>query len=245
LRQFAPNRSLRLGEEIYVRPPIVRLAVLVLTLGVARTAPIAAQLCIGRVASPTTLAHVGARYVSYPASQREYGLEVGLASTSGLFGSGAIALTTVSDPNGTAKSGEIWMGAAVSTNDPRIVVCPLTGLQYTVLPTPNVVGVRRTGHSFAYSLGVSIGAPFPASSALQVVPFAGAYFQLQQFNYTSDALFSDNVAIDNFHNGLYETGLAIVAGRRLSIGPVMRNVFATERSGRPAYGVVMSFGFGG
>jgi hypothetical protein len=75
---------------------------------------------------------------------------------------------------------------------------------------------------------------------MHFIPFGGAYFQRQHFTASGAGASSS----DNFNNGLYELGIVLVANQRISIGPVMRNVFGIEHSGRAAYGLIASFSFG-
>lgn len=68
---------------------------------------------------------------------------------------------------------------------------------------------------------------------------SAAYFQ-----HTRASNSNDPSPIDTFTNGLYEIALAFVVKRRLSIAPMMRDVFAIRPTGRAAYGVSVSYGFG-
>jgi hypothetical protein len=213
---------------------------------VAEARPAAAQFCVGRPVAKGSAGRVGARFISYPGSENEYGIEGGLTSTSGLFGSAGLALTHSPDFDGNITSGELWVGQAFTPQGSTLQICPIAGLEYVSFPSFKFVnpigGTVGTvdSHATVFSLGATAGIPLGSDPSMQFVPFGGVYFQHQEVSASGGGQSSSG----GFNNGLYEIGIVLVANQRFSVGPVMRNVFAIERSERAAYGVIFSYSLG-
>jgi hypothetical protein len=207
---------------------------------VAEARPAAAQFCVGRPVAKGSAGRVGARYISYPGSQSEYGIEGGLTSTSGLFGSAGMAITHISSPDGNAKSGEVWVGQAFTPQGSTLQICPIVGLEYVSLPSFSSLIGTIDSHATVVSLGTTLGIPLGSDPSVQFVPFGGAYFQHQEVNVSQGSQSSSQ----GFNNGLYEIGIVVVANQRFSVGPVMRNLFGIDHSGRAAYGLIASYSLG-
>jgi hypothetical protein len=219
-------------------------AMLVVAFALAEVRTAAAQVCVGRPVAQGAPGRIGARYTSYPESNsessKEYGVEAGLTSTSGTFGSAAFALTKIADV-GNAKSIEGWLGQAVTPEGSPVQICPVGGIRYTALPSVSLANISVDSHLLTYSIGATLGISLGSDPSLQFVPFGGAYFQRQQASSSGGGFSSSESA----NNGLYEIGVVVVVNRQFSIGPVMRNVFGVPDSGRAAYGVIVSYSLGG
>jgi hypothetical protein len=201
--------------------------------------PSDAQVCTGRPTSQTAPIHVGGRYISYPGSENEYGAEAGYAGASGTFASAAFSVTHVSDLDGNLKTAEMWLGQGIVDSSTGVEFCPIAGLQYFAFPDVNAVFVRVSSHALTYSLGGTLGVPFgPADPSLRFVPFGGVYFQHTQISV------GGSTDSESFNNGMYEIGVMMTLNQRLSVGPIMRNVFAIQHEGRAAYGAIVSYNFG-
>jgi len=200
----------------------------------------AAQLCVGRPVAQSAPGRIGARYTSYPGSENEYGLEAGLTSTSGTFGSAALALTKISDV-GNAKSAEGWLGQGFTPEGSSVQICPLAGIRYTSLPSFSLANVTYDSHILTYSIGATVGLSLGSDPSMQFVPFGGVYFERQQASLSGGG-FSNT---DGANNGLYEIGVVLVVNHQFSVGPVMRNIFGIpDYNERPAYGVIFSYSLG-
>lgn len=213
--------------------------ILSLTLGLSAQ-PLTAQLCLGRPVSQPSPVRIGARYILNPGASSQYGLELGAVANSGIFGSATLAASALGGDRGTLRIGELSLGQVISGRVSALVICPLAGVQYLRPPSTEQRGITIDSHQLTYSLGASLGMPFAVNPSLDLVPFGGTYFQRHQYNASGGGT-SMSVSTNT---GLYELGVVLVANRRFSIGPVMRNVFGTNYKGRPGYGLVTSFSFG-
>jgi hypothetical protein len=207
---------------------------------VTEARPAAAQFCVGRPVAKGSPGRVGARYISYPGSQSEYGIEGGLTSTSGLFGSAGMAITHISTPDGNAKSGEVWIGQAFTPQGSTLQICPMAGVEYVSFPTFSSLGGNIDSHATLVSVGTTLGIPLGSDPSMQFVPFGGAYFQHQEVSVSQGTRSTS----EGLNNGMYEIGIVVVANQRFSVGPVMRNVFGIDHSGRAAYGLIASYSLG-
>jgi hypothetical protein len=122
----------------------------------------------------------------------------------------------------------------------QIQVCPNARLALGMGPNDDAAGVERLGRVAA--IGMNVGAVFPATPQMKVVPSAGlayAYAKEQAENTAGATLFEISD-----HYALAEVGVGILLSSNISVRPNVEIPLGLE-GGEPVFGLTLGYNFGG
>jgi hypothetical protein len=216
-----------------------RTLIATLTLLAGTQLPAQAQTCMGLASFRAAPVQISAS-AQFSQLTSTFGGSIGYGMPSSLYGGVGVS-TTSSDGDVAHRLGlSARAGYQLELSAGRqIQVCPNARFALGMGPNDDAAGVDRSGRVGA--VGVNMGAVFPASPQMKVVPNAGlayAYGKEQAENAAGVTLFeiSDRYA-------LAEVGVGILLNSNISVRPNVAIPLGLQ-GGEPVFGLTLGYSFG-
>jgi hypothetical protein len=227
--------------DMMMRTRSVLFALAVVALPATR---LSAQTCIGSASFSAGHVRIGAG-LGTSDGVKSYGASLAAGANSGLYASGGLSRFEYSDIDGfgTAGSGKsvaLDAGVAINLNRSRTVqFCPEVGYQHVSGPDIQYAGYTITTSARAYSYGGTFGGTVAVLPALDLVPFAGAYYVTTRATAT---LVTDSRS-ETQNYGEFDVGAGFVINKTLTLHPSVVIPFGVSGA-KSTFDIGFAFNFG-